>query len=112
MPRLREHIANLKIAKRIPEALSLAGFEILGGHLERCGIALVVVHAHADDVLEYAADAIVFKAKLAGQVECFNVVEFHRLLRHLFGEFVLRRRKSKRKLVGKRDAGDKKDQGK
>ena len=104
--RLGKHVANLEIAERIPQTFGLAGFKILGGDLERCRIALVVVHAHADDVLEHAADTVVFEAKLAGQIESFNVIEFHRLLRHLFGKCILRRRKCKRKFVGKRNAGN------
>ena len=106
MSRLGKHVADLKIAERIPQTFGLAGFKILGGDLERCRIALVVVHAHTDDILEHASYPIVFETELAGQVECFDVVEFHRLLRDLFGKFVLRRRKCKRKLVGNGNAGD------
>ena len=90
MARLGKHVAYLEIAERIPQAFGLAGLEILGGDLERRGVPLVVVHAHADDVLEHAAHAVVFKAELAGQVECLDVVEFHRLLRDLLGKFILR----------------------
>ena len=104
MARFQKNIPDFVIAESVPKPFGLAGFQILRSRLQRNGIALVVVQAYANDVLEKAAHTVIFQAELTRQIERLDIVEFHCLLRNLFCERILRRRKSKRRPIGKYQA--------
>ena len=104
MARFQKNIPDFIIAESVPKPFSLARFQILLGRLERGGIALVIVQTYTNDVLEKAAHTVIFQAELTRQIKRLDIVEFHCLLRNLFCERILRRRKSKRRPIGKSQA--------